>query len=122
MAVYMIADAEVHDPEAYKPYLENAPAFVKKHGGEYLVRGGDFDGGGPQFCRRREGPLLRSGGSAGWIFLRRLFAVRSNGCTQSDHAGGGEGSRGGRARAGHLQRISGPDRKRAIAGRANAQR
>ena len=43
MAVYMIADAEVHDPEAYKPYLENAPAFVKKHGGEYLVRGGDFD-------------------------------------------------------------------------------
>lgn len=43
MAVYLIADAEVHDPEAYKTYLEAAPAFVKKHGGEYLVRGGDFE-------------------------------------------------------------------------------
>ena len=43
MAIYLIADAEVHDPESYKAYLEAAPAFVKKHGGEYLVRGGDFE-------------------------------------------------------------------------------
>ncbi len=43
MAVYLIADSEVHDPEAFKTYLEGAPAFVKKHGGEYLVRGGDVD-------------------------------------------------------------------------------
>lgn len=40
MSVYMIAHATVNDPEAYKPYLEAAPAFVKKYGGEYLVRGG----------------------------------------------------------------------------------
>jgi uncharacterized protein (DUF1330 family) len=43
MAVYLLADSEVHDPEAYEAYLEGAPAFVHKHGGEYLVRGGDFD-------------------------------------------------------------------------------
>jgi uncharacterized protein (DUF1330 family) len=40
MSVYMIAHATVDDPEAYKAYLEAAPAFVKKYGGEYLVRGG----------------------------------------------------------------------------------
>ena len=38
MPVIMIADAEVHDPESYKEYLEKAPAFVAKHGGEYLAR------------------------------------------------------------------------------------
>ncbi len=43
MAIYVIADAEVNDPEKYKAYLENAPKFVQKHGGEYLVRGGDFE-------------------------------------------------------------------------------
>ena len=43
MAVIMIADAEVDDPEAYKEYLEKAPAFVAKHGGEYLARGGAFE-------------------------------------------------------------------------------
>ena len=42
MSVYLLTDSEVHDPKAYKAYLEAAPAFVKKHGGEYLVRGGDF--------------------------------------------------------------------------------
>ena len=43
MPVIMIADAEVHDPESYKEYLEKAPAFVRKHGGEYLARGGAFE-------------------------------------------------------------------------------
>ena len=43
MAVIMIADAEVHDPESYEEYLEKAPAFVAKHGGEYLARGGAFE-------------------------------------------------------------------------------
>ena len=43
MAVYLILDNEIHDPEAYKEYLAAAPEFVKKHGGEYLVRGGDFE-------------------------------------------------------------------------------
>jgi uncharacterized protein (DUF1330 family) len=43
MAVYVILNNEVHDAQAYKAYLEAAPAFVKKYGGEYLVRGGDFE-------------------------------------------------------------------------------
>ena len=43
MAVYVILDNEVHDPERYAAYMDAAPAFVKKHGGEYLVRGGDFE-------------------------------------------------------------------------------
>ena len=43
MPVILIADAEVHDPEAYAEYLEKAPAFVKKHGGEYLARDGAFE-------------------------------------------------------------------------------
>ncbi len=43
MPVIVIADAEVRDPEAYKEYLEKAPAFVAKHGGEYLARGGAFE-------------------------------------------------------------------------------
>lgn len=43
MAVIMIADAEVNDPEAYEEYLEKAPAFVARHGGEYLARGGAFE-------------------------------------------------------------------------------
>lgn len=43
MTVYVILDNEVHDPEGYAAYMEAVPAFVKKHGGEYLVRGGDFE-------------------------------------------------------------------------------
>ena len=43
MAIYVILDNDVHDPAAYAAYLEAAPAFVKKHGGEYLVRGGAFE-------------------------------------------------------------------------------
>jgi uncharacterized protein (DUF1330 family) len=40
MAAYVIVNLDVKDPEAYKEYIAKAPAFVKKHGGEYLVRGG----------------------------------------------------------------------------------
>ncbi len=43
MAVYVILDNEIHDPEAYASYLEAVPAFVAKYGGEYLARGGAFE-------------------------------------------------------------------------------
>ena len=43
MAVYVILDNEIHDPERYAAYMDSVPAFVKKYGGEYLVRGGDFE-------------------------------------------------------------------------------
>ena len=37
---YIIVDMKISDPEQYKQYMAEAPAAVKAHGGEYLVRGG----------------------------------------------------------------------------------
>ena len=42
MSVYLIADSEIHDPEAYEKYKEAAPKYVARHGGEYCCRGGKF--------------------------------------------------------------------------------
>ncbi|MEQ9641333.1 MAG: DUF1330 domain-containing protein [Alphaproteobacteria bacterium] len=39
----MIVDLDVHEPEGFARYREGVPALAKKHGGEYLVRGADFD-------------------------------------------------------------------------------
>jgi len=36
----LIVEMHITDPERYKQYLAEAPAAVKAHGGEYLVRGG----------------------------------------------------------------------------------
>ena len=43
MSVYLIADSEIHDPEAYEKYKEAAPKYVARHGGEYCCRGGKFE-------------------------------------------------------------------------------
>ena len=40
MAVYLICDVDVKDAAAYEAYKAQVPAFIRKHGGEYLVRGG----------------------------------------------------------------------------------
>ncbi len=40
---YIIVDMKVSNPEQYKEYMAAAPAAVKAHGGEYLVRGGKFE-------------------------------------------------------------------------------
>jgi uncharacterized protein (DUF1330 family) len=42
MPAYVIVNLNVKDPAAYEEYKAKAPAIVKKHGGEYLVRGGKF--------------------------------------------------------------------------------
>ena len=42
MPAYMIVNVDVGDPVAYEEYKNNVPALVKKHGGEYLARGGRF--------------------------------------------------------------------------------
>lgn len=42
MAAYMIANVDVKDPAAYEEYKAKVPAIVRKHGGEYLARGGRF--------------------------------------------------------------------------------
>ena len=43
MTAYMIVDVDVSDPEGYEKYKAEVPALITKHGGEYLVRGGEFD-------------------------------------------------------------------------------
>ncbi|MBT3330967.1 MAG: DUF1330 domain-containing protein [Rhodospirillaceae bacterium] len=43
MTAYMIVDLDVHDPEGFAAYRDGVPALVSKHGGQYIVRGGDFD-------------------------------------------------------------------------------
>ena len=40
MAVYLICDVDVKDAAAYEAYKAQVPAFIRKHGGEYRVRGG----------------------------------------------------------------------------------
>ncbi len=43
MAVYMIVDIDVKDTSAYERYKAEVPTLIRKHGGEYLVRGGAFE-------------------------------------------------------------------------------
>jgi uncharacterized protein (DUF1330 family) len=40
MTAYVIANVDIKDPAAYEEYKAQVPAFIRKHGGEYLVRGG----------------------------------------------------------------------------------
>ncbi|WP_342241188.1 DUF1330 domain-containing protein [Inquilinus sp. OTU3971] len=40
MAAYLIADIEVHDPQAYEEYKQKASSTIKQFGGRYLARGG----------------------------------------------------------------------------------
>ena len=37
---YLVAEVQVTDPEAYKPYIPKAAQIVAQHGGKYLARGG----------------------------------------------------------------------------------
>ena len=41
MSVYMIADIEIKDPEAYREYQALVPATIELYGDKYLVRGGE---------------------------------------------------------------------------------
>ena len=40
MATYLIVDIEVMDPVGWEEYKAGVPALIRKHGGEYLIRGG----------------------------------------------------------------------------------
>jgi uncharacterized protein (DUF1330 family) len=40
---YIVAEVQVTDAEAYKAYVPGAGAAVAKHGGKYLVRGGQVE-------------------------------------------------------------------------------
>jgi len=43
MPAYVIANIRVNDAERYKDYVANVPALIATHGGEYRVRGGEFE-------------------------------------------------------------------------------
>jgi uncharacterized protein (DUF1330 family) len=43
MTAYMIVDLDVHDADGFQEYRTGVPALIAKHGGEYLVRGGEFE-------------------------------------------------------------------------------
>jgi uncharacterized protein (DUF1330 family) len=40
MSVYVIVNIDLKDAAAYEAYKAGAPALIRKHGGEYLARGG----------------------------------------------------------------------------------
>ena len=42
MAAYLIVNLDVKDREAFERYRAEVPAVIAKHGGRYLVRGGDL--------------------------------------------------------------------------------
>ena len=42
MAVYVISQVEVTNPEPYQEYVKGVPATVEKYGGRFLVRGGEM--------------------------------------------------------------------------------
>ena len=43
MVAYIIIDLDVHDNAAFEGYQKAVPAFIAKHGGQFLVRGGQFE-------------------------------------------------------------------------------
>ena len=45
MAVYLVAEIEVKDWEAYEKYRALVPATIEQYGGKYLVRGGEVTPG-----------------------------------------------------------------------------
>ena len=42
MSAYVIVNIDVQDAEAYEEYKAKVPALIRKHGGEYVIRGGKF--------------------------------------------------------------------------------
>ena len=43
MSAYLIVDTVLSEPDRYEAYKDKVPGLVEKHGGEYLVRGGEFE-------------------------------------------------------------------------------
>jgi uncharacterized protein (DUF1330 family) len=43
MTAYIIVDITVSEPDRYQDYVREAPEFVARHGGTYLVRGGNAE-------------------------------------------------------------------------------
>jgi uncharacterized protein (DUF1330 family) len=43
MPGYVIADVDVHDPDAYAEYRKRVPATLAAYGGRFVVRGGETE-------------------------------------------------------------------------------
>ncbi|MDE2335129.1 MAG: DUF1330 domain-containing protein [Rhodospirillales bacterium] len=43
MPAYLIVDVDLRDSTAYEAYKSRVPALIARHGGEYLVRGGEHE-------------------------------------------------------------------------------
>ena len=43
MAAYIIADLDIKDREGFESYTAQVPDIIAKHGGKYIVRGGEFE-------------------------------------------------------------------------------
>ena len=43
MSAYLLVNVDIKDNEKYKEYLKATPSIIKKFGGKFLVRGGDFE-------------------------------------------------------------------------------
>ena len=41
MSVYMIIEIQIKDGERYAEYVRRVPPVIERHGGRYLVRGGE---------------------------------------------------------------------------------
>jgi uncharacterized protein (DUF1330 family) len=42
MSAYLIANVDVRDPNAYQAYRSRTGAIVERHGGRFIVRGGNI--------------------------------------------------------------------------------
>jgi len=43
MTAYLLVDLDIHDVEGFQAYRSRVPEFIAKHGGVYLVAGGEFE-------------------------------------------------------------------------------
>ena len=43
MTAYLLVDLDIHDQEGFQAYRTRTPEFIAKHGGEFLVKGGEFE-------------------------------------------------------------------------------
>jgi uncharacterized protein (DUF1330 family) len=55
MAAYMIADVDVKDAALFDDYRKQVPETLARHGGKYLVRGGESSCSSFRASKRRAG-------------------------------------------------------------------
>ena len=68
MARYVIADVRVTDEAGFADFAAGVPASIERHGGGYIIRGGDIDvrqGRLGAASLRRGGVRFNVGGSQG---------------------------------------------------------